>query len=96
MKTTGLPSGQAETPANSLWVILSLLRRFSVSSMLRLNVDPCCFSNLTSSMFLLSLIEVLIDVILLYDGPPAPGPPLDEDDAGPQEPPKEPPVDSFL
>ena len=73
MRTTGLPSGQAETPVKWELSILSLFKRFSISNIVRLNDAPSCLSSLTSKMFLLSLTEVLMEVMLLYEGPPAEG-----------------------
>ena len=90
MRTTGLPSGQAEHPSTWVESMLSLLQRFSASIIVRLKVAPACFSSLISRMFLLSLIDVLIEVMLLYVGPPDVGPIL-----GLVEP-QAPPVVSFL
>ena len=68
MNTTGCPSGQDETPVKCDESILNLFRRFSVSNIVRLKVEPCCFSRRTSKTFFLSRGDVLMDVILLFVG----------------------------
>ena len=68
MNTTGRPSGQDESPVKCDESIFNLFRRFSVSNIVRLKLEPCCFSRRTSKMFFLSHTDVLMDVILLYVG----------------------------